>query len=139
MNNVWERTWKLMWRGRSYVPALAWRGGRKPRKTSGNIACVVSEIRTGQFAQRRWVTYYGYTRLVTVTTETQWIKLTAVLAIFPETRLIYSERSLTLPEKINSSFTLYCTSRGIYIYIYTHICVCVCMCVCVCVCVSYFL
>jgi len=59
-------------------PALAWRGGGNPRKISGNIVCVVSEIRTCQFAQRRRVCY-GYTRLVTVTTETQWIKLTAVL------------------------------------------------------------
>ena len=68
-----------MWRGRNYIPALARRGRGKPRKTSGNIACVVSEIRTGQFAQRRRM-YYGYTRLVTVTTETQWLKLTAVFS-----------------------------------------------------------
>jgi hypothetical protein len=78
MNNVWERTWKSMWRVRNYVPALVWRGRGKPRKTSGNIACVVSEIRTGQFAQRRRM-YYGYSKLVTVTIETQSIKWAAVL------------------------------------------------------------
>jgi hypothetical protein len=42
-------------------PGLGVEGQRKARKTSGNIACVVSETRTGQFAQRLRV-YYGYTR-----------------------------------------------------------------------------
>jgi len=87
-----------MWRGANYVPTFAWRGGGKPRKTSGNVACVAFEIRTGRFGRDfgcimvkpDWLRsphrHGGYNRL-------QSLKLRErFLVIFSETHLIYSER-----------------------------------------------